>query len=125
MRMEIRTLARTISALAFAALMVVAASAVASAQERDDRYRRQDNGLHRGWYVGQQRGRANRTFRREERGERRAFRRGERSERRTFRRSDYNRTDRRAFNLRERQERATFNARQRTERRQYRRDRRY
>ena len=125
-----RTFVRAFGTLAMLLALVFTAGVGARAQDRDWRDRH-DNGLHRGWYVGQHRGwnrnNVNRraAFRRRERAERRSFRRDEGAERRAFRSTDYNRADRRAFRLRERRERTTFRARERGERIQYRRDRRY
>lgn len=127
MRFEMRTFLRSFGTLAMLAALVFAAGPAARAQGRHDWRNRHDNGLHRGWYVGQHRGwnrNNNNAYRRAAlhnrvRSERRTFNREERAERRAFRRSDYNRTDRRGFNLRERQERAAFRARVRSQRSQY------
>jgi len=133
MRFEMSTLRRVMSTLIILSSLVVLTGASASAQTR--RYRH-DNGLHRGWYVGQHRGWARRSnnnaapyrlaaLRRELRGDRVAFRRDERVERRVARNSgDFNRADRRAFNARERQERMQFHGQERAERRQFRRNHR-
>jgi hypothetical protein len=133
MRFEMRTFVRSFGTLAMLLALFVFAGASALAQGRHGWGDRHDNGLHRGWYIGQHRGwyrnrgNVNRraAFRMRERAERRRFRREERAERRAFRRSYYDRDDRRAFRLRERRERAAFRARERAERIQYRRYRRY
>jgi hypothetical protein len=132
MRFEMRTVVRSLSTLAMLAALVFVAGSAARAQSRHDLRYRHDNGLHRGWYIGQHRGwnRNNNNARRRAalrdrlRYERRTFHREERGERRAFRSSDHDRADRRAFNMRERQERAAFRSRVRGERTQFRRNHR-
>ena len=97
MRFEMRTVVRSLSTLAMLLALVFVAGSAARAQGRHDLRYRHDNGLHRGWYMGQHRGwnrNNNDAYRRDVlrnrlRYERRGFRREERLERRTFRRSDY------------------------------------
>ena len=132
MRFEMRTVVRSLSTLAMLLALVFVAGSAARAQGRHDLSYRHDNGLHRGWYIGQHRGwykNNNNAARRAALRSRLRMRRGdfrleERGERRAFRRSDQDRADRRAFNTRERQERAQFRAQERGERRQFRRNHR-
>jgi hypothetical protein len=89
MRFEIRTLLRTISALAIVLMLLVGASADALAHGRKGKQRKQNQGRHLGWErgrrVGHQRRDDNnwswrrRQFRRNRRDDRRDFRRQRRS----------------------------------------------
>jgi hypothetical protein len=56
MRVEIRTLLRSISTLVVLLTLVFGASIGVSAQERGHRSGRHDNGRHLGWTVGRHRG---------------------------------------------------------------------
>ncbi len=131
MRFEIRTLSRTISALALGAILL--AGAALQAQAQPGRGRQNNRGRHLGWTIGQHRGwnrtRNNADYRlgrrdlkRHERSERRDLRTHQRSERGTLRDSlsgghrggvfrdlsQHQRAERRDLKRSERSDRQTF-----------------
>lgn len=121
MRVEFRTLMRTVGALVIGFTLVAGMSLDAFAQGKRGKRQRVDQGRHLGWEKGrrmsdERRGRDwNRSHRRQ--------RRGERFERREL--SRHQKLERRELKSHQKAERRALKSHQRSERRTLRRDRRF